>query len=296
MMNNSAQISLGSLVRVELRKLLKRMLLWVELGALALLVAFIHLVIWVVLSKGPSNTLPPEALAELRQGLYWPEGLYSALSFANGGELGGMFIAILVGAFVAQEYTWHTVHFWLSRGVARTQYVLAKSVAVLLALVLLVLTALVAGGVMTGVYTYIEKGPAALAHIALATLGLNVLRTTLTLLPYAAFTLLLAVISRSTTVAIGVSMAYSLLVENLVVEMLALVSTQAARLSRFLPTMLAKSVMHMVSPVGNVQVGLESQVGIPLLSPNIAAALLLLYAFVLWGLTLWFFLRQDVTV
>ncbi len=286
------------LVAVERRKLFGRALLWAELGILALFMGVIYVALIAALNKGGTPGTPPEAIEAFRRSLYWPAGLYSAFTFANGGELGGMFVAVLVGAFVAQEYTWHTLHFWLSRGVARTAYLLAKSAVIVLALLLLVLTALVVGGGVTGVFTYLEMGGLPLKEISLLTFVLNFLRTALTLLPYAALTLFLAVVSRSTMVAIGVSMAYSLLVENLIVELLALFSPDIARGARFLPTMLSKSLMQLVSPAAEtqVQVGMQTQAGSALLSPNVAALLLVVYTLVLLGLSLWFFRRQDITV
>ena len=288
--------SFMSLVSIERRKLFARALLWVELGVLALLVISLHIALIATVQKGGGGDIPPQALESLRHLLYWPQALNNALAFANGGELGGMLVAILVGAFVAQEYTWHTVHLVLSRGVSRINFLLAKFAVIMVALLLIVLTTLLAGGLVTGVFTYVDRGGLSLGISALSPLAMNVLRVTFTLVPYAALTFFLAVVSRSTMVAIGVGLGYSLLVENLLVETLSMVSAQAARLTRFFPTMLTKSIMQVVTGDIEVSMGMQVPGKVQLLDPNVAALLLAVYTLVFLALALWFFRQQDVTV
>lgn len=292
----NTRVSFTQLIAIEQRKLFGRALLWVELGTLALLVTLAHVALVITLQKGNPGQLPPEAVAEFRRMLQWPQALDNALSFANGGELGGMLVAILVGAFVAQEYTWHTVHSWLSRGISRSHYLLAKFMVISMALLLIVLTTLAAGGAVTAVFTYVDTGTLPLSAVNGPRLLLNVLRVTFTLLPYAALTLLLAVVSRSTMVAIGVALGYSLLVENLLVEMLVLLSPTAARVARFFPTMLAKSIVRLVSRAGEVNVGLNMPTETLLLPSNTAAFILAGYTLLFLTAAIWWFRQQDVTV
>jgi len=285
-----------NLVIVELRKLSARALLWVELSVLALLVGSMYVALIATLQKGSASTLPPQAVESLRQMLYWPQALNDAMVLAGGGELGGMLAVILVGAFMAQEYTWHTIHQQLSQGVSRSHFLLAKFVVVSMALGLIVLTALLAGGVVTAVFTYLDLGIRSLRKPAMGTLLFNVLRICLTLLPYAALTSFLAVASRSAMVAIGVGLGYSLLVENLVIKTLSMISPQIARAVRFLPAMLAQSIVQQVSPTVQVDVGLQTSSRLPLLGPNEAALMLTVYTVVFLVLAVWWFRRQDVTV
>ncbi|NPA93615.1 MAG: ABC transporter permease subunit [Chloroflexi bacterium] len=288
--------SLLSLLRIETRKLTGRALLWVEVGLLALFIAALHLALMAVLSQPNPQGMPPEAVNALQASLRWPEGLLSGLTFANGGELGGLFVVVLVAALAAQEYTWRTVHLWLSRGVERGAYLLAKFGGIVLALFLLALTALVVGGVVTGIYTWKTVGALPWHAMPWAEAGLGVFKIVLTMLPYAGLTLAVAVLSRSTMVAIGVGLGYSLLVENLAVEVLVLLSPGVARVARYLPTMLAKSVVGSISATEMaVSVGMQGGDAPSLLSPGLASVLLVGYALMGLAVAWWAFRRQDIS-
>ncbi len=289
-------ISLPRLIDLEGRALGARPLLWGTVGALALLTALLHLAAIAAVQKGGAQGLPPEMAEEIRRTLLWPQALKNALLFANGGELGGLFAVILAGTFAAQAYAWRTVHLELSRGVPRTGLLLAKFVVLLGALLLLPLAALAAGGTVTGLYTWIHLRTLPLGGVGVGTLLDGIGRVTLTLAPYAALALLLAVLSRSTPVTLGVGLGYTLLVENLLAELLSLVSPGAARLVRYLPTLAAKALLQPIAGDAQVNVGMQTAPSLSLLAPGPAALLLALYTLAFLGLALWAFRRQDVAV
>ena len=277
----------------ELRKLVGRRLLWVEMGLLALLIVVLHITLMAVLQRPGEHGLPPQEVALLERGLRWPQGVTSGLAFINGGELGGLFAVVLVAAFMAQEYTWRTVHLWISRGIDRAVFLAAKMLAIMVALMALVWTAFFWGAAVTGVYTLHTTGELPWHQVAWAGLLGGVLKMILTLLPYAAFTLAVAVLSRSTMIATAVGLGYSLVLENLVVEVLLLVSPRAASLARYLPRLLAKSLAQTVTGSTEVHVGLATSAG-RLLSPEVAAVFLVLYAGLGFLVAGWAFRRQDI--
>ncbi|NPA06641.1 MAG: ABC transporter permease subunit [Chloroflexi bacterium] len=281
------------LFATEWRKLTGRALYWAELGVLALLVVGLYTALIVVVQQ-PASDMPPEALNEIRASLRWPEGVLNALSFANGGEMGGLFAVILAAAMVAQEYRWRTVHLWLSRGVARPMYLTAKAAMLALAQLGFVLTALLLGGLITGIYTWHSTGGLPWDSLPWAALGKGILLTWLTLLPYAALAFALAVVTRSTLAAMGVGVGYSVLIENLAVEVLLLASPQTARVARYLPSLLAKGVLAGLHQSGQVNVGLAVDADVALLNPIHAALLLGLYSLIGFGLALAVFQRQDI--
>ena len=284
-----------SLWHAEAHKLTRRALLWIEMGLLGLLVSALYAALLAVLAHPQGQNLAPEAVTALRASLRWPQGLLGALTFANGGELGGLFAVVLVGALVAQEYTWRTLPLWLGRGVSRPAYLLAKAAALTGALALLALVPLVAGGAVSGAVTWREVGYLPWEAIPWGDLLLGWLRVLLTLAPYAALTLLVAVVSRSPLTAIGVGLGYNLLVENLAVEVLLMLSPQAACVARYLPGLAAKAALAPLTAGMQVEMGLQRQGAALLLEPGTATWVLLGYTLALLTLALVAFRRQDIT-
>ncbi len=283
-----------TLVRMEIRKLRGRALFWVEIGLLALLVAALYVALLAMLAQPPQN-MPPAVVEEIRASLHWPQGLLAALAFGNGGELGGLFAVVLTAAVVAQEYSWRTVHLWLGRGVGRGVYLAAKALGVALGLGLLALVPLLVGGLVTGLATWHDTGVLPWNAIPWSQVFTGWLRVGLTLAPYAALTLLIAVVTRSTLAALGVGLGYNLLVENLAAEVLLLVSPQAARVARYLPGLAAKAVLAPLTEGLQVEMGMQRAGAAILLKPGPAAGLLLFYTALALGLAWWAFRRQDVT-
>ncbi|NPA26932.1 MAG: ABC transporter permease subunit [Chloroflexi bacterium] len=283
------------LFSIEWRKLSGRMLLWGEMAVLAVLILAIHIALMAVLAQPQGHDLPPEALEAMRDAMRWPQGLLNAFTFVNGGELGGLFAVVLAAALVAQEYPWRTVHVWLSRGVARGSYLLAKAAALAAALGLLVLTALLTGGIVTGAYTLHTLGQLPWGELPWGEMVRGFLVAWITLLPYASLTVFVAVLTRSTLIATGVGLGYSLLVENLAVEVLLLASPDLARVARFLPSLLANAALNFVEHGAEFQAGVAQTTQFELVEPGLACALLLGYALFGLGAAWWAFRRQDIT-
>ncbi len=285
-----------ALTRTECRKLTSRALLWAEVGIFALIVAGLHLALMAALASSRQQSLPPEALEALKASLRWPQGFLGGLAFAGGSGLGGLFAVVLAAALTGQEYTWRTVHLWLSRGVGRGAYLLGKAAVLAAALVVLAVTAFAAGAAATGIYTLQGSGSLpwhalpwgkALTGIGAAALGLA---------PYAALTVLVAILARSTLTAVGVGLGYNLLVENMAAKVLLLASPQTARFARYLPAMAGESLLKGIAPGTEVSIGVSGASGAaPLLSPGTAALLLAAYTLAGLALAWWAFQRQDIT-
>jgi ABC-type transport system involved in multi-copper enzyme maturation permease subunit len=111
--------------------------------------------------------------------------------------------------------------------------------------------------------------------------ALNILRTAYTLLPYAAFAFLLAIASRSTVVAIGVSLAYTLLVEDVLMQLLGLVGGTWATIGQYLP-----------AGLGNSLASINQAEGVSMETAVIGIAL---YTLLFVGLAVLAFQRQDLT-
>jgi ABC-type transport system involved in multi-copper enzyme maturation permease subunit len=230
---------------VENTKNLKRRALWIELGILALLIILVYTIIYATMETNNRNTLSSEARQEVLDIITWPGALLNALSFGQGNSLGGILLVVLVGAVTAQEYTWRTMHLWLSRGIPRFTVMGAKFVATVVPIVLIVLTTLIIGGGLSAIFTlHLDKTLHA-GQINLWQLLLSVVRTAYTLLPYGALTFMLAVVTRSTAAAIGIGLAYTLLVEGVAATIFTLVGGVLRDIVVYLPGSLADGLLKL---------------------------------------------------
>jgi ABC-type transport system involved in multi-copper enzyme maturation permease subunit len=286
-----------NLLANENTKNMRRSMLWIELGLLVIFILLIHVLLFSVLQLnlgGEAATAGSQA--QLSDSLTWPGALTNVLNFVGGNVLGGLLLITFVGAVTAQEYSWRTLHLWLSRGTPRPGLLAAKFTALLLPILLVVLVALLSGALVSGVFTVLLEGGLPLDQINIAHLALSLLRTAYTLLPYAALTFLLAIATRSSVVAIGGGLAYSLLGEGLILQMLGLLGGGVSKILAYLPAGLANSLMNLNMPAAQVQAqggGLGMQV--ELLPPGPAAIGIAAWTLSFFGLALWIFRRQDIS-
>jgi hypothetical protein len=133
----------------------------------------------------------------------------------------------------------------------------------------------------TAVFTQNLQGSLPFADVDWWQVAWRILRTAYTLLPYAALTFLLAVASRSTVVAVGVSLAYTLLVEDVLIQLLGLVGGTWAKMGQYLPAGLGSSLASINQAEG----------------VNMATAVtgIALYTLLFVGLAVLAFRRQDLT-
>lgn len=267
-------------VLAEESKLLRRLLVWVELALLAGLVLFLA---WGLGAVGTPD--------EQRQVL-WPLAPLTMLEL--GMIFGPFFTVVLVGAAVAQDYCWRTVHLWLSHGVPRPTLLLGKLVALCLPLLLLMLVPLLVGAPVTALLTLQRTGAVDVGAMSFGGLTLGVVRGATTLLPYAAATLLLGVLTRNTIgpLAGGIALVMG---ENLLGQVLTAAGPRGMTLLRLLPAGLATSIAH----ANAAAVGKPVDVGLAavelMLPPPLALVGILGYTLLFGGLALWFFQRQDLT-
>jgi ABC-type transport system involved in multi-copper enzyme maturation permease subunit len=282
---------------IENTKILKRSMLWIELALLAFLTAGLFVLIFSASLIENSEGLPPEAAEQLKASLIWPGGLMQALGLAAGNGLGGMLLIILAGAVTAQEYTWRTMHLWLGRGVSRPAMAAAKFAAILIPAVLIVLTPLVAGGIASGIFSLILDGSLHTDQINFFELCLAVLRTAYTLLPYAGLAFLLGIATRSTAAAIGGGLAYALLLEGVLAQILSLIGGTVGKLLAYLPTSLASALLTLNNAAFTTGMTVNGDPAgqIPLIDPAPSAIGIALWTIAFVGAALLIFRRQDLS-
>jgi ABC-type transport system involved in multi-copper enzyme maturation permease subunit len=277
---------------MENTKIRRRRMFWVLLTLIALLVLVIQIVLFSTYENGMGGVaMPEEERLSIKGAITWPGSLVNILTYIGGSAFGGLFFVILVGAVTAQEYTWRTLHMWLSRGVPRPLLVVAKFTALLLPALLFVLTAIFIGGSITALISMDINNALHLDQANLAQLILSILRTAYTLLPYGALTFFLAVVSRSTAVAISGGVSFVLLLENLLVQLLGLMGERLLEMTQYLPTWLAESLLSANQLA--LEVGVTSSAGS--LDPWTAALGIALWTLLFVSLSLWVFQKQDLS-
>ncbi len=285
---------LANAFRMEMTKVFRRRMTWVLVGILALLVAGPYLLIYAVAQEVLSDpTVAAGTVEEVQGMLCWPGALTSLLGLTGGAGLGGLMLVVLAGAITAQEYTWRTTHLWLSRGLPRSAYLLAKYASLVIAALLIVLTAVLVASPLTAWFTQQLTGSFSLTDLNLAEMGLSVLRTAYTILPYIGLTFLVAILTRSTASAVAVGLAYGLVLENILVQLLGMAGGIWADVARLAPGSLAAALMQTNQRLVEIDLGTGVNAGLP--GPWAAAGGIALYAIAFLGLSLWAFRRQNLT-
>lgn len=284
------------ILAIENTKILRRWMLWIEMGIMAGLVVFIFGLMYVL-----GKTRQEAELIDMAKGMIaWPGSLMTAMNMAGGKQLGGLLLLVLVGAMTAQEYTWRTMHLWLSRGVSRAAVLGAKFVAIFLPAALIVLAPVVIGGLVSIPISLDLNGSLKLNEINGLQFLLSLGRVVYTMMPYAALAFMLAIITRSTAVAIGGSLAYALIIENVIslVGML-LKGVGFDKVAALVPGSMASVILGLndnavrtvirTGDSGSIDIGQFS------LSPTWAAVGLAVWTLLFLGLAWWRFSRQDIT-
>ena len=288
----------GRMFAIENRKLFKQSIVWIEAALMVGIVIVVQVVMFVAsrLEATGSGEQGSKALEQMLEMVTWPGSLVMSLSLAGGAALGSMLAIILTGAVVTQEYQWRTLHLWLGHGVSRGVYALARFAALLLPVLLMVCLALLAGALVSAIFTVQAAGGLPLAQVNWVQLGLSVLRAAYSVLPYVALTFWLGVATRSAVVAIGGGLAFSLLFENVVAQLLVLLGGGAAELVRYLPASMANAVMQLNQAIVAAPTGApETSTGLPAPDITLAVIGIALYTLVFFALGALSLRKQDLT-
>lgn len=281
-----------NLLTIENIKYTKRTLFWVELAVLAILVVLILTFIYSAIGSLPENvTISSDDMQEIPQLVTWPGALVFALQSAAGNSLGVLLLIVFVGAVTAQEYTWHTIRIPLARGTPRPLLLAARFVALFVPALAFVLTALLAGAAISAIFSHQINGSLYLDQLDIFQVGLSVLRTAYTLLPYIVLTFLLAIASRSAVIAVGGGIAFAMILESIIMQLLQMGHAPLNKLAAYMPAALSGILLNMNKAM--IKGGDVLQAG----SVSSLAAILGIGAWtcLFLGLSLLIFQRQDLT-
>ena len=281
----------------ENTKNLRRWMLWAEILVLVVLVIFLNVGTYFLTqgASGSNANIQPDSKDALMQTLTWPTALPQMLGLAAANGLGGLLVIILTAAITAQEYTWRTMQLWISQGARRSSLMIAKFTSILLPVLLIVLTPVLVGGLLTIFFSFHINGSLNLEQIDFWQLFLGYLRTAYTLLPYAALTFLFAVLSRSTVVAIGAGLGYSLLLEGVFLQLMVLFGGGFGKFIQYLPGALTQSLLSLNQNIITSNAASSAGPTIELLAPFPAAAAIFVWTAALVGLATWRFHKQDLS-
>lgn len=285
------------LLLVEESKLLKRWLLWILIAIMVGMV-FLSIVVPFVLvyreARAVQGPLPPEILDNLRENL--PVKAIERAMRMNQLGFGGVLLMIFTGTVVAQEYSWRSLHLWLSRGLSRGTVYLAKAVALLGPIMLMALVPVIFGGLFSLGMSQVMKdliGDMSVPTVNMANLLMSILREVFTLSYCVTLAYFLTIWSRSQVMAVAGSVLIELMVDSLGYSVLSSINTGIRKLGGYIPQGLWRSI-HLVSRVGTELPEIPHAEGI-LLETNTAALLLLSYTVVLLLGAALIFRRQELS-
>jgi len=189
------------MIAAELLILRKRAATWILLAVWTLLGIFFAYVIPYALDPESDNITP-----------FLPHALTGTL--LEGFPFFGGVFALMLGVFaLGGEYGWGTLKTLFTQGPSRSRVLAAKLAALALVLIPFVVCLFVAGLIASFVIAGIEGAPATLPSAWLLVRALAA--GWLILAVWAALGVLLGVLTRGTSIAIGLGILYALLVEGL---------------------------------------------------------------------------------
>lgn len=261
-----------NVLRAQQTKGLRSGVFWVEASLLAALTALM-----VVLTNTMSELSSDAPVTLAGQ-------LGDMLKQTSASSMGHMLVVVLAGSLMAHEYSRRSLHLWLSRGVSRPTFLWTKFVSLLAPIALFMLVTVAVTAPIAAGFTYAEHGTVGPLSAELGGLVWTTVLGTYALIPYAALALFLAVVGRSMLVAVGGSLAFTLVAETLLAQLLNLFGGRAVDAIAYLPSGLAASV-----------VGLDSGSLYTPVEPGTAAVLIAGYTLVFLVAATLVFRRQDLS-
>jgi len=266
--------SLLGAIEGESLKMLRRPAIYV-LGIilLAILVLVSYLLGWLFLTFPPAGTRFPQGVtaADLKKAFYPINMVRQALS--NAAVLGGVLALILGVLTVGSEYGWGTLKTILTQRPARLEVFLAKFVTVAATLVVFAVLNLAAAAVMSVLLGLADQQSLAFPDAIQIVTGLGT--TWLIWSWYAAFGGFLAYCFRQSALAIGIGLAYLLVIDTLVFGVIAqLGGTILQTVERFFP---GPNAMALIQSFGNATPAAAQNIPRPIAGPWQATIVLLLY-------------------
>ena len=267
---------------------------WVMVSIIVLAVLLGNWIVWQV-AHGNIAGAPPEIGEQFTQLLTFPGGLYNALEIVFGAGLGSMLAVVLIAVMTGQEYSHRTMQSWLMRGVGRGKLLAGKTLNLLTAFVFFALIPLVVGGIITAIFSWKLNGEIGLGAVDWSDLIKFAGLTIYGLLPYAALTFMLAIVTRSVVIALGITIGYNLIIELVLQQTLPALGETATKIAAYLPSNLVQGLMQADGPGFQIVVEGQTPLAPTYLEPNQAAIGIAIYLLIFAGIAAWRFSKQDLS-
>ena len=277
-----------ALLRSELFRLSRRLMPRILLVILAALIIVIYLILWVIVRNPPPETSARE-LDDLRSSIELDGVRETGLDLVR--QVGSVLGVILGASIISTEFTSGTIRTILPRATGRSPFLTAKLLTLLLFVVLVVvlgfLVALLASGLVTALEDLDSDVGAGFAGSSLAAMG----RTAFVMLPYVAFSFMVALWTRSTAVGIGIGLSI-LFLEGLAGSLMTAIGGPLARVPEALLSENVRAITE-ANDRGDDSAFLPPDNGLPGIWR--AAGVLTLYTAAFIALAYWRFRSRDIT-
>jgi ABC-2 type transport system permease protein len=237
-------------LRGEWFKLVRRPAIWITAGLLVALVVVVgYLITYLVATHPPQGAhLAGADIGALRAGLY-PDALVRK-SLDNASTLDGVF-ALIVGVLAqGSEYAWQTVKTANTQLPGRVAILIGRMLAVSALMLLLVLSIFALDGLVAFLLALADGTSAAPPSASEILKGIGADWLIFEVMAMLGFGL--ATLFRQSAMAIGLGLAYSLLVENLLFGLLGSLGTAFKQIHDLLPIASANHLQQSFGQVSSV--------------------------------------------
>jgi len=281
-------------LRGEWFKLIRRPAVWVSIGILLLLAVLIgYALLWFVYSHPPpggSQGLPAGTkLSDFKVSLYPPNLVRE--TFSMWADLGGVFALILGVLVQGSEFGWGTVKTLYTQRSGRLAMLFGKLVALALIVLIMVIALFAVDAVSSLAVAGIDGKDTTFPNLDVIAKGVGACYLIYGL--WALLGLVLATLFRQSAMAIGLGLAYGLVLERLVFGLLANVGGNTIKeIQQWFPL---ANTTYLVGSFGTIRVRGVGNTGAPFADATHAVAVLIVYLAVFVAITAWLSRTRDVT-
>ena len=278
-------------IRAEWFKVVRRPAIWITVGLmLAIAVGLEYVLVYIVATHPPAGAAvrAGATLAAARQGLY-PDVLVRK-SVANVAGLDGIF-ALIVGVLVqGSEFAWGTVKTALVQLPGRISIVVGQLVA--LALIALVMAVALFALDAVAAYGIATLDSHAISWPSPSDIARGVAAAWLILFMLAVFGFALATLARQSAIAIGLGLAYVLVIENLLFGLLENLGDVFKQLHEWFPV---ANATYLQESFGRVNQASDTAAAAPPVDATHAVSILALWLAIFIAVAAGLMRTRDVT-